>query len=238
MTGGSKDASPDIDAFMAKYGVTGFPTCLVLSADGALLRTVGHVLQPPEILAATRECADVEADFQAFQAAVQKHDEPALWSALADAYTQRRQHAEAVKVLTTLAAKDPAPRRWKALAQAQVAAGDLPGAMGSFDKLIAADGTLENRVAKAAAQLRTGDLDGAIKGVTESVAKADDATKADAKQRIAGLLFDHIVRLCNEEGDFKGAIKPLDLLLEAYGDTPPAQQARQFEGQIRQLANR
>ena len=221
---------------MAKYGVQGFPTCLVLNADGALLREVGNVVQPAEILAATRECGDAEADFQAFRASVEKHDEPALWAALAEAYGQRRQFTQAVAVLERLATRDPSPRRWKALAKAQLGADDSKAALATYDKLLALEPTLDNRFLKAEAQLRGGDQDGALAGLKGALEKADDAAKADGKSRIAGLLLGHIIRLCNEARDFKGALKPLDMLLNEYGDTQAANQARRFAGQVRQMA--
>lgn len=207
MTGGDKDASPGIDAFMERYGVQGFPTCLVLSAEGALLKTVGNVVQPPEILAGTRDAIEVETDFQAFRATVEKLDQPALWVALARAYGERRQADRAVGIWQRIAAKDPSPSRLVSLAEAQAAAGDHG---------VAVDG-----LAKAAdVAYKAGNL-------------ADSKRFSEGAGRI---LWEGIMRLCNVTRDFKQAVTLLDRLLKDFGQSQAAVAARQFEGQIRQAA--
>ena len=246
MTGGDKDASPGIDVFMERYGVQGFPTCLVLSAEGALLKTVGNVVQPPEILAGTREAAEVEADFQAFRAAVEKLDQPALAVALARAYGERRQVDRAVGVWQKIAAKDPSPSRLVSLARAQAAAGERPAAMATWDKLIA--GKLSGpesvgyRVERASVRAAGTDVAGAVDDLQKAADVAGKAgNPADAKGLTDGagqILWEEIMRLCNVTRDFKQAVTVLDRLLKDFGQTPAAGPAKQFEDPIRGMAKR
>ena len=46
--------SPEAPAFMAKYGVSGFPTLLVLNGDGKLLRRVPVTLDPAQFAASLK----------------------------------------------------------------------------------------------------------------------------------------------------------------------------------------
>jgi len=46
--------SPEAPAFMQRYGVKGFPTLLVLSADGSLLRRVPVLFEPAPFAASLR----------------------------------------------------------------------------------------------------------------------------------------------------------------------------------------
>lgn len=236
MTGGSKDPSPGIDKFMARYNVQGFPTLLVLSPSGAVLvPEVGR--SPAAMLAAAAKAKFVEQDFQAFRTAVEKHNDPALWAALAQAYQARAQHTEAVAVLQKLTTLDPAPRRYSALAEAQMAAELWADALKTYDALIAKEPSTANHVARAKAQAGSGDVDGAIAYLQAQSEKSEDAAAKKAlREGAAGMLWDTVVRKVNAEQKFKEAVSLLDKLLKEFADTDAAKTAQQWAGQIRRLA--
>src|SRR5574341_973968 len=140
ITGGTENTTPGHEKFMEKYGVRGFPTLLILSADGGLLtEEVGR--SPAEILAATAEAGRKERDFQGFAKAVSKYDDAALWIQFAGALSARRQPDQAVPILRKIAEKDGTTSRWNAVADAQMASGDAAGALATFDALIAKQGS-------------------------------------------------------------------------------------------------
>lgn len=235
MTGGSQDRSKGIDEFMSRYNVQGFPTLLVLSADGGVL-AVDLDREPDAILAAVAEAGRTEADFQAFKAAVGKSTDPALRLGLAQLHLQRKEFGAAIPILKAVAEKDPAPHRWRKLAEAQQGAGQHADALASLDRLVALDPSPASHGARAKAQAASGDAEGAI-GYLKGIAAKTEAAEAKGQllDAAAGLVWQQCADKANA-GEWKAAVALLDRLLKEFPGSSAAGNARQYEQLIRQRA--
>jgi tetratricopeptide (TPR) repeat protein len=139
---GGDDATPEVDAFMQRYDVEGYPTLLAMTADGAVLSRIRTFNQDgplgaQEFLAALAEATKQDAEFQARRKELLAKDDPAAWAEVVKALVDRGEHAAARDVHRRILAKEPTVDNHGMLAFLEEKAGDRAGERATLESMLA-----------------------------------------------------------------------------------------------------
>ncbi|MDJ0522167.1 MAG: hypothetical protein QNJ90_08855 [Planctomycetota bacterium] len=233
---GGNDLDEEGKAFMARYGVQGFPTLLAMTPDGAVVgRQFERTLEG--IIAAMEQAVTTNEEFKKTEAELgEKKDDESIRK-LSGLYKERAQLDEARKGYEALTKKDPQVADQEALLQVLSAQGDNDARKALLKVLVDTRGDHEKhirwRMDHAMADLPTqvtsreewldvlGKRKAALEGLLPKVEK--EADQAEVRGMLAQIL--------SNTGDREGAQAHWDWILEKAPKSGAAAAALWMKGQ-------